>query len=319
MNTFLDSMQANNVKYVISGHDHHHYNSVVTSPDGLSKVHQLITQSDSSKFYTPGTPVSANDVPVEQDLARIGYYIFTVDGPRVTIDYYADDHGNWQSDAKFPNYNLDLVNFPLGTTPALHFVKRSTTGYSLNGKENLVAQGASYAMTDDTTVAAHMERGFVGTSMAILDGTNGSTATTNYGKVNEKAVNTGWAPKNYGTRRKCDDPESDILTLWGMADLGTEQTDTFVLSMSYDHHRLLPVQFGHGLLGLATPDEKGNWVNAVDMNFGDGSVKKFVLGPYNSSYGLGTYGIDLKKHTAWAVINYDGDFAVAGFRHFGKR
>ena len=117
MNTFLDSMQANNVKYVISGHDHHHYNSVVTSPDGLSKVHQLITQSDSSKFYTPGTPVSANDVPVEQDLARIGYYIFTVDGPRVTIDYYADDHGNWQSDAKLPNYNLDLVNFPLGTTP----------------------------------------------------------------------------------------------------------------------------------------------------------------------------------------------------------
>ena len=31
-------------------------------------------------------------------------------------------------------------------------------------------------MTDDTTVAAHMERGFVGTSMAILDGMNGSTA-----------------------------------------------------------------------------------------------------------------------------------------------
>ncbi len=319
MKTFLDSMQTNKVKYVISGHDHHHYNSVVTSLDQQSKVHQLITASDSSKFYTPGTPVSPNDAPIEQDLARIGYYIFTVDGPRVTIDYYADDHGNWQSDSKFPNNNVDLINFPLGTTPTLNFVKRSTTGYSLNGIENLVAQGASYAMTDDTDVAAHMERGYVGTSMAILDGINGSTATTNYGKATEKAVNTGWAPKNNGTRKCSDDPESDILTLWGMADLGTEQADTFVLSMSYDHHRLLPVQFGHGLLGLATPDEKGNWVNAVDMNFGDGSVKKFVLGPYNSSYGLGTYGIDLKKHTAWAVINYDGDFAVAGFRHFGKR
>ena len=72
-NTFLASLQTNNVKYMISGHDHHHYNSVVTSPDGNSKVHQLITASDSTKFYTPGNPVSTNDIPVEQDLARIGY------------------------------------------------------------------------------------------------------------------------------------------------------------------------------------------------------------------------------------------------------
>ena len=118
-----------------------------------------------------------------------------------------------------------------------------------------------------------------------------------------------------------DDPESDILTLWGMADLGTEQTDRFVLSMSYDHHRLLPIQLGHGLLGLATRDENGDWINAVDRNFGDSStnIKKFVLGPYKSSYGLGTYGIDLKEHTAWAVVNYNGDFAVAGFRHCDNR
>jgi hypothetical protein len=50
------------------------------------------------------------------------------------------------------------------------------------------------------------------------------------------------------------------------------------------------------------------------MNFG--GAKKFVLGPWKSDYGLGTYGIDLKTHTAWAVINYNADFAVAGFRHF---
>ena len=316
-NTFLGFLQANNVKYMISGHDHHHYNSVVTSPDQHSKVHQLIAQSDSSKFYTPGLPVSGNDVAVEQDLARIGYYIFTVDGPRVTIDYYADNHGGWQSDANYPNGSIDLVHFPLRVTPALTFVKRSTTGYSLNGKEKTVAQGESYAMTDDTIVAAHMERGFTGTSMAILSGANGSTAATNYGKATEMAVNTGWTPQNNETRTMRDDPKSDILTLWGMADLGTEQTDTFVLSMSYDHHRLLPVQLGRGLLGLATRDKNGDWINAVDWNFGDSStnIKKFVLGPYKSSYGLGTYGIDLKEHTAWAVVNYNGDFAVAGFRH----
>jgi hypothetical protein len=28
-------------------------------------------------------------------------------------------------------------------------------------------------------------------------------------------------------------------------------------------------------------------------------------------YGLGTYGVDTKTKTAWAVINYNGEFAVA--------
>ena len=82
-------------------------------------------------------------------------------------------------------------------------------------------------MTDDTTIAATMESGFKGTSMAILDGINGSTATTNYGKATEKAVNTGWAPKDN------DVLDSDILTLWGMTDLGKDKTDTYVLAMTY--------------------------------------------------------------------------------------
>jgi hypothetical protein len=309
-NAFLASMQANKGKYVISGHDHHHYNSVVTSPDGHSKVHQLITQSDSSKFYTPGLPVSGNDVPVEQDLARVGYYIFTVDGPRVTVDYYADDHGSWQSDSKFPYAAIDPVQFPLGKTPPLHFIKRSTTGYSLNGKENLVAQGAPYAMTDDTIAAeaASKRCDFVGTSMAILDGINRSTTTTNYGKKTEKAVNTGWAPAEGCL-------SSDILTLWGMADLGTEQTDTYVLSMSFDK-RTPRKFFDNKGFGIATRDSDGRWVNAADMNFG--GATKFVKGPWKPGYVLGTYGVDANTKTAWAVINYDGDFAVAANFESGR-
>lgn len=287
MNDFIASMQENNVKYVISGHDHHHYNSVVTSPDHHSKVHQLITQSDSSKFYTPRTPVSPNDTPIEQDLGFVGYYIVTVDGPRVTIDYYADDHADW-------------IDASPVATPALHFLKRSTTGYSLNGKESIVSQGSPYAMSDDTSVAKTMESGFVGTSMAILDGNNGSTTTTNYEKPTEKAVNTGWAPKDN------DILASDILTLWGMADIGSKQTDTYVLSMSYDK---TPTHQGNGSFGIATRDTDGNWVNAVDRNFGGN--KTFVHGPWNATYGLGTYGIDPSTKTAWSVINFNGDFAVA--------
>ena len=49
-----------------------------------------------------------------------------------------------------------------------------------------------------------------------------------------------------------------------------------------------------------------------------GGTKQFVLGPYKTSYGLGTYGLDLKTQTVWAVINYNGDFAAAGFRHFER-
>jgi hypothetical protein len=62
-------------------------------------------------------------------------------------------------------------------------------------------------------------------------------------------------------------------------------------------------------LFLVTRDETGRWVNAVDMNFG--GIGTFVAGPYAPGYGLGAYGFDPSTHTAWAVINYNGDFAVA--------
>jgi hypothetical protein len=295
---FLASLQTNRVKYMITGHDHHHYISVITSPNQKSKIHQLIAQSDSSKFYNPVPPVSPNDAPVEQELARLGFYIFTVNGPRVTIDYYADDHGNWLSGSSFPDGADPLPN---GTTPALNFVKRSTTGYSLNGTEKLVAQNASYVMSDDTALGATMEHGFRGTTMSILAGTNGSHAATNYNKPTVKAVNTGWAPAEGRLA-------SDILTLWGMADLGSEQTDDFVLAMSFDKHYLRQ-HLDNGDFGIATRDADGNWVNAVDTN--SGGNKNFVLGPWNAAYTLGTYGVDPNSKTAWAVINHGGEFAVS--------
>jgi hypothetical protein len=70
-----------------------------------------------------------------------------------------------------------------------------------------------------------------------------------------------------------------------MADVDSEQTDEYTLSMSYDR-RLLPIQLKKGLLSLATKDKNGEWVNAVDMNVGDGT-KKFILGPWKPGYGLG--------------------------------
>jgi hypothetical protein len=280
-NAFIASMQRYSVPLVISGHDHHHYLSQVTSPDGQSTVNQLITQSDSSKFYTPKTPVSGNDVPIQQDLGRIGYYIFTVDGPEVTIDYYADDSGS---------------GWGTGTTP-FHFVEVSTVSYSLNGLHPIVPQGGSYAMSDDTSAANAMGQGFKGTSMAILEGTNGDGSTTNYGKPIEKDVTTGWEPKQSTLA-------SDILDLGGIALLPGEATDQFVLSMSTGK--------GAGNWSpnniLLAEDESGKWVNAVSLN--NGGAANFVKGPWRTGYSLGTYGEDPATHSAWAVIDYDGEFAI---------
>lgn len=34
------------------------------------------------------------------------------------------------------------------------------------------------------------------------------------------------------------------------------------------------------------------------------------MGPWDPSCALGTYGVDPSTKTAWAVLDYDGDFAV---------
>jgi hypothetical protein len=86
-----------------------------------------------------------------------------------------------------------------------------------------------------------------------------------------------------------------------MADLNSSQTDVYTLSLT-------DKSVGKGTLALAS-ESKGKWVNAVDKN--QGGTKKYVAGPWKKGYELGTYGFDAKMNTAWAVINYNGQFAVA--------
>jgi hypothetical protein len=320
-NAFFASLDTNDVKYYISGHDHIHQRSIIKSPDGLSKVQEIIGASNSSKFYTPKALDHANwfgqkvrETSVSQERYAVGYYIYTVDGPCVTVDYYSDNHGNWASDNCYPDGTTPQSCTTPGShiTPTFNFVKKETWGYCQNGQEFLVPQTKTYTTVEDS---------FEGTTARILDGTSNSTATDDNNRAFTKTVNTGWVDVD----RWCEkypphrwhpqlDLASNILKLQGMTDLGKDSTDIYALSLSYDHHRLLPIQLGKGLLGLVTRDENGNWVNAVDKNVG--GTKKFVLGPWKSGYGLGTYGVDLKARTVWAVINHDGDFAAAGFRHF---
>jgi hypothetical protein len=292
---FIKSLFENNARYYIHGHDHMHDRSIITTTDGsTAKVMQLLCSSDSSKFYIPSVPSNDNlynepaapggfgrlrQTPISQELNTIGFYIFTVDGPQVSVDFYSAD--------VYPA--LRRKEYVLSSTPTLNFIKRETFGSSLNGQEFLVAPGEPYTTVQDKSPA--------GTKARILAGINGRSETDGSNRPCSNAVNTGWASSTKHT-------VSDILTLSGMArNLGSDQTDVYTLSMSYIPGHDVGNQLKSGAFGLATADVHGNWIKA--------SNGKFVLGPWNSKYALGTCGVDDKTNTAWAVINYNGVFAVA--------
>ena len=76
---------------------------------------------------------------LSQELNTVGYYIYSVDGPRVTVDYYSAIVNPTLSSGEY------LLSASSGTpsryTPSMTFTKRETFGYSLNGKEFQVPQG----------------------------------------------------------------------------------------------------------------------------------------------------------------------------------
>ncbi|MBN1578283.1 MAG: hypothetical protein JW913_17110 [Chitinispirillaceae bacterium] len=202
------------------------------------------------------------------------------------MDYYADATGNFQSDAMWPDGSGSLA------TPTFNFVKKETFGYSLNGKEFPVPQGGSYSGIADN---------FGGTTARILSGVNDCIGADAFARPFTKSVTTGW------TCRHEKGLHSKIFSLWGMADFGTDETDVFALEMSY--HPGKCCDHKTGCFGIGARNEDGEWVNAVEGNFE--GTKQFVMGQWKPEYGLGTYGVDPYTKTAWAVLNYNGDFAVS--------
>lgn len=327
-NIYLSSLQRNGVRYHFGGHDHNHTRSIVHSPDASSAAQQIIASSNSYKFYVPKVPpldqqynlamYGYRETPIAQELYTVGYYIVTVDGPRVTVDHYASNNGCGGTLA------TGGVDCDLTTTPSLNFEKRETFGYSLNGKSFLIAQGQSY-----TTIEDHFE----GTTAKVLGGTNSSTAMLFDGRPTTKDVTTGWTSaadhqkRHNNTRHGRTNPliekhhdsdltdglSSNIFSLWGMNDLGSAKHDTFALSISYSSVIGASKQIGKGSFGIATKDAEGNWINAVDKNVGGSAT--FIMGPWKEEYELGTYGVDPHSKTAWAVLNYNGDFAVTNVGH----
>jgi hypothetical protein len=233
----------------------------------------------------------------------------------VNVDYYADSDNSFQDGENYP-YGPDHKYVPPLHLPNLVFEKQENFGYSTNGQQFVIVQGDSYTVVEDS---------FGDTTAKILAGTNDSTTTDKTPAVIDdndtpedpsdditmsapralvKTVNTGWVanPDPYTLM-------SDILSLWGMSEVGAGgQTDNYVLSISFGSKKI-PIWFLiNGTTGIVSYVD-GEWVNAVDENFG--GEKKYVLGKYKPEYGLGTYGIDPIGKTAWAVLNYNADFAAA--------
>ena len=81
--------------------------------------------------------------------------------------------------------------------------------------------------------------------------------------------------------------------------------------MNYMPGNARPEHIDKGRLLLVTRDGKGHWINAVKRNYG--GTAKFMKGPWKEGYELGAYGIDPGAGAVWAVVNYNGDFAVGQF------
>ncbi len=333
-NAFISSLASNKVGYYMNGHDHMYDRALITSPDATAKAMTILTASDSSKFYVPagsGTnchgnvingstvtqPVpfgSTNDIyynslvglpsrrtPITQELNTVGYYIFTVNGSNVNVDYYSADVTAYTSSAS------EMI---VTTATGLSFTRRESFGYSLIGKQFEVLPAASYAsgalpitypLPATATPTQIQDTSSSGTTTAaILSGTNSSNLLDASKQPCAKVVNTGWMSASGKVT-------SDILTLWGINPYvdGGPQPDVYALSLTV---KTSVATVRQGLV-LCALDSTGNWSNAVNQN--SGGTKTFVNGPWKSSYGLGTYGIDPTTNSAWAVLNYDGTFAVA--------
>lgn len=298
---FITSCSKHGVRYCLGGHDHMHHRSLVSTTDQSASVGQIICSSNSYKFYIPRIGDDGRETPVTQELFTVGYYIFTVDGPRVTVDFYSSTHGQ------------DYGDTDLMAAPPFAFYLRERFGYSLNGDQYIVEHGESYA---------GIEGSYHGTTARILSGTNENSETDYLTRPLSKTINTGWADAV-----TVPGALSNIFSLWGMADnlslydeglsgllpAANESTETDVFALALNYH---PRAIGHlenhhlerGQFVIVSKNDEGDWVNAVDLN--TGGAKTFVCGPWHEGYALGTYGIDLNSRIVWAVLNHEGDFAL---------
>ncbi len=239
-NTFYSELVTNDAAFYISGHDHQYQRSVVESPDGLSSIEQLISAPACPKFYRPDYAgvewrgQKDRQTVISSELLNTGFYIYTVDGPIVIADYYADSTGGYGDTDDFPfpveddPATEDVDESLPGThiTPTFNFVKKETWTFSLNGQAFMVEQGEDYAAVTDTYEGTTVSLTGTNNSTSVEDSLDGADATAAAMPLT-KRITTAWKDK-----AQFSGIDSNAVILTGLAETGDTTTDKYILSMS---------------------------------------------------------------------------------------
>jgi len=86
--------------------------------------------------------------PLSQQLNSVGFQIVTVDGPNVTVDYYA---AIVAIDMSLSINKGATSELQIPSISSYTFTKQETYGYSLVGKEFVVAAGGLYTSVQDNS------------------------------------------------------------------------------------------------------------------------------------------------------------------------
>lgn len=283
----LGQLGANGADAYFSGHDHQYSRSAAVAGQDVL-LHHIVAGSNAEKYYrfenefNNGEEVGAALVSNE-----VGYSIVDIDGPFVTFTHYS------ATPPASSNYDETWL-------PEWRVADRTT--FSTNGDSYGIGVGESYAGLKSTIAAGN---GFVGTEAEILAGENldgrsvttepdsGPGITQQLGNI----VNFGWMATKDGL-------VSDVLYLGGMDDNLDNVADPFVLTMSYDE----TLAGDESMLRLMY-ELNGRWVVAAEAS--TEGMPTFVAGEWLAGYGIGTYGVDTAANEVWAVIDRNGQFAVA--------
>ena len=307
-NTFYAELVDNDVAFYIGGHDHVYERAVVESPDGLSSIEQLIVSPACPKFYRPDYAgvewrgQKDRQTVISSEFENIGFYIYTIDGPMVTVDYYADSTGGYGDTNYYPDGTLAVADDPATVedetaaavpgshiTPTFDFVKKETWRYSLNGQAFMVAQGGSYASVTDT---------YAGTTMSLA-GTNGSTSVedplegadeTAAAMPLTKRITTAWKDM---AQYSDTNIVSNALLLAGNNETGSATGDKYILTMS--------------ATGV-TPDAKTRIMTLNSDGEWKLAGKSYTTAAADTTLATGTYGYS--GSSIWVVLNTDGTYAM---------
>jgi len=195
--------------------------------------------------------------------------------------------------------------------PTFTFAKKETWGYTLS---------TSGVSTFNLTQGSGCTLNF-GSTTAYVNKTS-TTAKDYTGRSLTKDVAAWWAAKPTaslpGNNGASYTAISDVLTLLGASAAAIKETedtnpynpnDPVAIQISYDQSQLTRADINNArMISIMSMDGDGKWVPAVSLNYG--GHPRYVHGPWNKAYPVGTYGVDTTNHIAWAVVNHDSDFVV---------